>query len=959
MMDTRKTVVILLLLLGMHTATGTGELEVIRLNILHSGVRVAWDEDRVPHIHAQNAADAAAALGYLHAQCCLFAMDWRRRLASGTSAELLGEHYDSPRLDPWLRTIGLRRAAQLSLDTYPAEIRAELEAYASGVNAWLDNLTTELPPEFAALKLTRASIPRWTALDSVAVLKFFSFMLSYGEGAIDNSIALAAHQAAGMTHGFDGTKLFFEDARRFAPFEPVFTIPDWLLNYPATTATTAATTQQVNPETFRIARQYRENSPNSLPILARQPGAALHGSNWFLISGELTDTGHPMIGNDPHLDFGPLWELFETHLIVSDPGQPMNAAGMTLAGVPAIICGCNERICWNLQMTPLSVTDIRQEKISDGSSGTPTGTIFEGRVEPLDVIPQKFFINRGDGVDDIVPMEVDRFSGGVTYIVRRHGPLIKIDPNTGIAFSTQWTGLYATQEFQAYKGFACARGLDDFRKALQYHSVGGTNWGYADVDGNIACFVTGEVPLRKRLQAFDQSTGKPTMGMSPSFIQDGTSDRNEWQELRNPQPGQVVPFEIIPRAEMPFSINPEQGFLVAGNNDPVGVSVGNDPLGHMRPGGGIYLLAESFERGLRIATITEMIRGLAANGHKITFADLPVIQASTVSHDAKVFVPYLVAAFANAQKPDTAAELKALANDRRMAEAIDRLAHWDFSSPPGIREGYTLGRGPDSPNDPSREEVASSVAATLYAVWRGQFVIDVIQTPFQQMGLGNYCPPADQQLSLLRILLDNSPTMKGRGASGVNFFQADRDTVILRCLRKALDLLKGPAFAPAFNGSENLDDYRWGKLHRLIIYSPLNGDFNVPPAGGFANLSPGLSGISRGGGYGTPDVAGHPLDGQDANAFNFSGGAVSRLIASLPPNGIRASSITVWGQSSVPGTAGYGNMFERWLKNMYHPIFLTDEQVRSAQTSETLFTPVSRRFGREPVPVPRPTRPRQ
>ena len=113
---------------------------------LQDKVQVIRDDFGVPHIFARNDHDAYFMMGFVHAQDRLFQMDFNRRQASGTLAELLGPGPNNQVLagDVQLRTIGLRRAALRSRAAYSPEAIAVLQAYADGVNAFLD--TQPLPP---------------------------------------------------------------------------------------------------------------------------------------------------------------------------------------------------------------------------------------------------------------------------------------------------------------------------------------------------------------------------------------------------------------------------------------------------------------------------------------------------------------------------------------------------------------------------------------------------------------------------------------------------------------------------------------------------------------------------------------------------------------------------------------------------------------------------------------------
>jgi len=368
----------------------------VSLKDLRAAVRVVWDGDYIPHIFAENDADAARVLGYLHARDRFFQMDLLRRQASGTSAELLGR--SALAADIQARTLGLRRAAEASVEVHSAEVRGLLEAYAAGINAWLQDPAASLPPEYRTLELTKASVPPWTIVDSIVTAKALAFGLSFFLDA-ELSVGLNAAERAGKARGFDGAVLFFEDLVRVAPFDPTISIPGFLDRFPAAKREAQRKAAQAQaeilaPETLRLAERYLERLrearlfEGTLDWPTTRPA-----SNWWLIGGKLTASGYAMLASDPHLSLStpPIW--YEAHLIVrNDPERgPMNVNGVSLPGVPGVVLGCNERLCWGATMNPLDVTDTYQERITfDLRTLTPLGTQFEGRVEPLALIPQKF-----------------------------------------------------------------------------------------------------------------------------------------------------------------------------------------------------------------------------------------------------------------------------------------------------------------------------------------------------------------------------------------------------------------------------------------------------------------------------------------------------------------------------------------------------------------------------------------
>jgi penicillin amidase len=190
-------------------------------------------------------------------------------------------------------------------------------------------------------------------------------------------------------------------------------------------------------------------------------------------------------------------------------------------------------------------------------------------------------------------------------------------------------------------------------------------------------------------------------------------------------------------------------------------------------------------------------------------------------------------------------------------------------------------------------------------------------------------PPSQQSLAALRVLLENYPTTGGAGASGINFFPVPgennaanrRDILILKSVSDALKLLASPEFAPAFGGSTNLADYRWGKLHRITfnhflgaLFTPGSGVGPLPPA------VPGLPGIAKSGGLSTVDAATHDARAATVNGFMFSSGPNRRYVGEARPDGFQGRSSLPGGVSGVPGNPLAFNLLEMWLTNSTFPV---------------------------------------
>jgi penicillin amidase len=899
---------------------------------LEKPARIVRDARGIPHVEAASEHDLFFLNGWVHAEDRLFQMDASRRQASGTLAELLGP--DALPSDVQLRTLGLRRAAERSLPALSARAQAALAAYAAGVNAWV--ASHPLPPEYAVLELTR--FQPWTPADSVVVGKLIAFGLSFDLDDLDRTVALLSYRQAGALLGFDGAALFFEDLFRSQPFSPASTVPDatGAPSAPGGGRAGAGRDDARRAATLDLARRWLEQVDRVPLLRALRDRERRGGSNEWGVTGAVTESGYPMIANDPHLALNTPSTFHVIHL----RGAGFDVAGHAFPGAPFVILGHNARVAWGATTNPMDVTDVFQERIVP-SAASPSGlaTVHGGALEPVVPIPVVFKANRlGDGIpDDVVAVPP---GGGIPPAVlivprRNRGPIVQLDLAAGTALTVQYTGFSATRELDAFLAWNLARSVDDFEAGLQWFDVGSQNWAVVDVRGDLAYFASAEMPLREDLQA------GAVHGLPPMFVRDGTGG-NEWLPETPSLPGQALPYAILPPEEMPHVRNPSAGFFVNANNDPAGTTLDNDPLNQLRPGGGIYYLSPGYD-GFRAGRITEMIRARLARGERLSAADLGAMQADVALLDAELFAPLLVEAFGRAGRSGAPDALAAVAADAGVAEAVERLAAWDFTTPTGIPEGYDASDAAGVLSAPSGGEIASSVAATIYAAFRSELVRTTIDARLDPLGLPR--PDGQQSLSALRHLLEATP-FTGVGASGVDFFAvpglADpldrRDAVLLGALRGALDLLAGPAFAPAFGGSTDQGDWRWGRLHRIVLDHPLGGPFSVPPAGGaFPPPLAGLDGIPVDGGFGTVDAASHDVRAASAGGFTFGSGPVRRTVAEGRPGGIREVTSLPGGESGVLGSPFYVNLLPDWLTDEAFPLSLSQgDAVRGATSLEVL-----------------------
>jgi penicillin amidase len=905
-----------------------------RLAGLQKPASITIDNDGISHVRAHNDHDLYFMQGWVHAGERLFQMDYNRRLASGTLAELVGTA--ALPTDVQLRTLGLRRSAERSYAAASPFFRAVLKAYTEGVNARLATLTAgPLPPEYGALHLTK--VADWTPVDSIVIAKLLAFSLAF-ELDIDRTVALQSYIAAfGPTRG---AALYSQDLWRSAAFEPNATVPDAMSGAPRERRHDGEQRgmERVHEglhsdEHVSLMRDYLDRVRDIPAFQGVLKHEARGNSNLWAVSGSLTRDGRPLLANDPHLAVATP-SVFYPMGLETDGGPVF---GSSVAGTPGIIHGYNRWIAWGSTNNLVDVTDVFAEQVLPFPA-SPSGlaTLYKGTPEALIPIPETFRANM-NGTLVIIPAGGSIPPATLVMPRRDFGPIISLNTTTGAALSVQYVGNGPTQELEAFLLMNRARNRDDFKAALQRFDVGSQNFVYIDVHGNIAYFTSGEIPVREDLQAGTVN------GVPPWFVRNGQGG-NEWRPVtkRNRQPYQASAYEVLPFSELPQIVNPPAGYFVNANNDPSGVTRDNNPLNQLRPGGGISYTAYSWKAGFRVARIEKRLREYFETGdRRVSFREMQAIQSDVVVHDGEVFTPYIVGAF-NRALTSADAQLRALAMDAGIAEAVARLRRWDGSTPTGITEGYDAADVAGALQPPSASEVQASVAASIYAAWRSRMLNTVINGSIA----GLPAPDDFDSLAALRNLLDNFATNGGVGVSGVNFFAVPgisaavdrRDYVILNSVRGALDMLASSALF----GSANQDDYRWGRLHRIEFMHPLGSVFSIPPAAGAfpPPLPAGVRGIPTDGGFQTVDAASHNARGKASDDFMFTVIPSHRMVAEADREHMRAADIWPGGTSGVLGSPNYFQFLTRWLTNETIELKLENDDVESAAAAVENYIPV-------------------
>jgi penicillin amidase len=466
---------------------------------LRGRVEIIRDLDDIPHIRANDEADALFGLGYVHAQERLWQMEFQRRVAQGRLSEVVGPK--GLPADRLLRTIGLMRAAREAWPKIDGRSRALIEAYVAGVNAFVaDHHGGGLPVEFA---LMRTAPEPWTGEDVVAWQKTMAWQLSanWRDELLRLQLAVRlGDEGAGLLMPADtpgGPVILPADgAPRIQPpgtGSPAMTAPGGIV---AGVASDIARLSAI-VDTLDVAPPFEG------------------GSNNWVVSGSRSITGKPLLANDPHLagQAPAVWYLAHVS------GGTLDAIGATLPGVPGVMIGRNRRIAWGITALLGDVQDLYVERVN-----TRDQAEFNGTLEPLRIVRETIKVR---GEPD-VPLRVR---------ITRHGPLISdvLDhPQSTLAL--RWTGLDpddATAE--CFVRVNLAGSWQPFTEALRRMKVPLLNFVYADVDGNIGYYGPGAFPVR----AAGDGT-RPVPGWTGEFEWRGYLHESEWPSAYNPSRGYLV-----------------------------------------------------------------------------------------------------------------------------------------------------------------------------------------------------------------------------------------------------------------------------------------------------------------------------------------------------------------------------------------------------------------------------------
>ena len=552
----------------------------IKVSGLSNPITLARDDAEVVHVQAASLREAAFGLGFAHAQDRSWQLEFNRRLMHGELSEILGEA--TLPTDKLIRTLGIRQAAQRQFDHLPPEVRDVLQAYSDGIRAFHDHRTRALPPEFTLLRTQPGgkSGVVWDPVDSVA----WTLMMALDLGG--NWGNEFARLSAAKT---------LDTQRLWQIYPPYKDEP------PASKVDFA--------KLYRELGVYRENATTqaawSIPVLGEPGFNEGRGSNNWVIAGSRSQSGKPLLANDPHLALSVPAIWYYAHL--QAPG--LSVVGASLPGLPFVILGHNERTAWGFTNTGPDVQDLYLEQIDVQDPTrykTPQGWAnFETRTETIAV----------KGKPD------------VTLRVRstRHGPVIsdaqasyaELINTDKFAVALRWAALDEDNRtlLSALK-VQTAQSVPELLAAYEDNHSPMQNIVMADVQGRIAYKAAGKVPLRK--------ADNDIRGVAPSPGWDARYDWEGW----------------IPYAQTPQDSG-DKGWIATANQ-------------RITPAGYPYFMGQDWTAPHRYDRIAQVLD----DKERHSLQDMKNLQADVVSLSTQALLPVLQAT--HGQHPLTEQALQTL-----------------------------------------------------------------------------------------------------------------------------------------------------------------------------------------------------------------------------------------------------------------------------------------------------------
>ena len=594
----------------------------LRVAGLDGEVTILRDAAGVPHIYARTAADLFFAQGLVQAQDRWWQMEFGRHTGLGRISELVGRNENALNNDSFIRTAGWNRAAQANLESIGEDSRTALEAFSQGVNAYIVGKSGgDLAVEYSLLGVRGVNIPiePWEPLHSLAWAQVMAWGLSGNMGDEIDWVTLVAD------HGQDQTEAMLE-----------FLAPDYPTDHPTILADDDLPVAPAPVVTQRAHSLPADLSHIETRLIGAPPDLGQEfglGSNNWVVSGDLTTTGLPILANDPHLaaQMPSIWYQSGLHCIEVTADCPYDVVGFSFPGVPGVIVGRNSNIAWGVTNATIDTQDLY---MIDVDPENDTRYRVDGEWQDMQVLTETIHIG-GGAPDQNIRVRVTRF-----------GPIITDSSfyeasaqSAGKPLALRWTAISETGDpLGAALGLDRAVDWESFRAALSKWAWPAQNFVYADAQGNIGYQLPGLHPIR-------------AAGQDGAMPVDGSLSANDWQGF--------IPFENLPRI-----FNPARGYIVTANNKIVPDEYYTQlaaRIGDQFGADSTYTFGTAFDRGYRAARIVQLIE--AAKADKLSVDTMRAIQADNYDLTAEALLPPALALDYGADVP---------------AEVVAWMREWDY-----------------------------------------------------------------------------------------------------------------------------------------------------------------------------------------------------------------------------------------------------------------------------------------
>ncbi|MET9495910.1 penicillin acylase family protein [Streptomyces sp. NPDC006552] len=611
----------------------------VQLDGLDGPVQVKRDSYGIPQIYASTDEDLFMAQGFVQAQDRFYEMDVRRHTTSGRLSEMFGK--GQVKTDEFLRTLGWHRVAQREYDsTLSPATKKYLQAYSKGVNAYLAGKSGKaVSAEYVALGFENDYKPqKWTPVDSVAWLKAMAWDLRGNmQDEIDRSLMtsrLSAKQIKDLypQYPYDRHQPIVQEGGYNSvtqSYEPTASGGQTQSGTSGAAGTGLAGGTQA-PTGLQSQLGGLADVLDQIPDSAGLgPNGNGIGSNSWVVSGNHTITGKPLLANDPHLapQLPSVWYQMGLHCTSVSAKCQYDVTGYTFAGMPGVVIGHNQSISWGLTNSGADVTDLYLERF-DGD-----GYQYGGKTVPFKTHEEVIKVAGGAAKTITV-----RETNNGPLLSDRNDELVKVgkkapvgatapDRGDGYGIALRWTALDPGTTMDAVFEIDKAKDWSEFREAAADFQVPSQNLTYADVEGNIGYQLPGRIPLRG-----EGDGSLPAPGWDADYKWTG----------------------YIKQAELPYEYNPKRGYIVTANQAVVGKDYP-------------HTLTTDWGYGTRSQRITDLIKSKIDGGGKISTDDMRTMQMDNSSEIAKLLVPKL---------------LKIDVKDKYVRQAQQLLENWDYTQNP-------------------------------------------------------------------------------------------------------------------------------------------------------------------------------------------------------------------------------------------------------------------------------------